>query len=164
MKEMTDVKTISIFKYAALDVALVGLACLIPTMSHLFAVPLYKANPMLLLLLTGMLMSRDWKNTLLLAVAMPLASSLLTGMPAAGKVVCMMAELAMVALVFNELKDKMHTLAAVLLAIVSAKMVYYALKAIVVAPAVLVGTEWWMQLASVVLWGGLFAMVYKRVR
>lgn len=161
---MTDVKTISIFKYAALDVALVGLACLIPTMSHLFAVPLYKANPMLLLLLTGMLMSRDWKNTLLLAVAMPLASSLLTGMPAAGKVVCMMAELAMVALVFNELKDKMHTLAAVLLAIVSAKMVYYALKAIVVAPAVLVGTEWWMQLASVVLWGGLFAMVYKRVR
>ena len=161
---MTDVKTISIFKYAALDVALVGLACLIPTMSHLFAVPLYKANPMLLLLLTGMLMNRDWKNTLLLAVAMPLASSLLTGMPAAGKVVCMMAELVMVALVFNELKDKMHTLAAVLLAIVSAKMVYYALKAIVVAPAVLVGTEWWMQLASVVLWGGLFAMVYKRVR
>jgi hypothetical protein len=40
--------------------------------------------------------------------------------------------------------------------------VYYGLKAVVLAPAVLVGTEWWMQLAAVVLWGGLFAMLYKR--
>ena len=51
---------------------------------------------------------------------------------------------------------------ALLVAFVAAKGVYYALKALILAPAALVGTEWWMQLAAMVLWGGLFLMVYRR--
>ena len=46
-------------------------------------------------------------------------------------------------------------------AFVAAKGVYYALKALILAPSALVGTEWWMQLGTVILWGGLFAMGYK---
>lgn len=161
---MIATKTNPIVKYAVLDTVLVTLACLVPAASHLFAVPLYVANPMLALLLAGMLFGRDWRNALVLAVLMPLVSCLLTGMPAAGKMVCMMAELATVATMFGLLSRRWKVLPAVLVSVVAAKGVYYGLKAMVLAPAVLVGTEWWMQLAAVVLWSGLFAMLYKKFK
>lgn len=161
---MIATKTNPIVKYAVLDTVLVTLACLVPAASHLFAVPLYVANPMLALLLAGMLFGRDWRNALVLAVLMPLVSCLLTGMPAAGKMVCMMAELATVATMFGVLSRRWKVLPAVLVSVVAAKGVYYGLKAMVLAPTVLVGTEWWMQLGAVVLWSGLFAMLYKKFK
>ena len=161
---MIATKTNPIVKYAVLDTVLVTLACLVPAASHLFAVPLYVANPMLALLLAGMLFGRDWRNALVLAVLMPLVSCLLTGMPAAGKMVCMMAELATVATMFGVLSRRWKVLPAVLVSVVAAKGVYYGLKAMVLAPAVLVGTEWWMQLGAVVLWSGLFVMLYKKFK
>lgn len=161
---MIATKTNPIVKYAVLDTVLVTLACLVPAASHLFAVPLYVANPMLALLLAGMLFGRDWRNALVLAVLMPLVSCLLTGMPSAGKMVCMMAELATVATMFGVLSRRWKVLPAVLVSVLAAKVVYYALKAVVVAPVVLVGTEWWMQLGAVVLWSGLFAMLYKKFK
>ena len=97
-----------------------------------------------------------------LAVLLPLVSCLAVGMPTAPKMVCMMAELATVAGLFAGLRGKWGAVAAVFAAIVAGKVVYYALKAVIVAPAVLIGTEWWLQLAAVVLWGGLFAMIYSR--
>jgi len=161
---MIATKTNSIVKFAVLDTVLVALACLVPAASHLFAVPLYMANPMLALLLAGMLIGKDWRNALVLAVLMPLVSCVLTGMPAAGKMVCMMAELATVATLFGWLSRRWQVLPAVLVSVLAAKVVYYALKAVVVAPVVLVGTEWWMQLAAVLLWGGLFAMLYRKFK
>ena len=157
-------KSQSIVRFAAFDAALLALACLIPAASHLLAVPLYKLNPMLALLLAGMLLGRDWRNALVLSVLMPLVSGLVTGMPAAPKMVCMMAELATVASLFAVLSRRWAVLPAVLTAIVAGKMVYYAMKALVIAPAVLVGTEWWMQLGTVLVWGGLFALLYRRDR
>lgn len=161
---MIATKTNSIVKFAVLDTVMVALACLVPAASHLFAVPLYMANPMLALLLAGMLIGKDWRNALVLAVLMPLVSCVLTGMPAAGKMVCMMAELATVATLFGWLSRRWQVLPAVLVSVLAAKVVYYALKAVVVAPVVLVGTEWWMQLAAVLLWGGLFAMLYRKFK
>ncbi len=157
-------KSQSIVRFAAFDAALLALACLIPAASHLLAVPLYKLNPMLALLLAGMLVGKDWRNALVLAVLMPLVSGLVTGMPAAPKMVCMMAELATVASLFGWLSRRWAVLPAVLTAIVAGKMVYYAMKALIIAPAVLVGTEWWMQLGTVLVWGGLFALLYRRDR
>lgn len=148
-------------RLALTDVALLGAACLVPAVSHLLALPLYMLNPMLALLLVGLLIGRDWRNALVLAVLMPLVSSLVTGMPAAPKMVCMMAELATVATMFGWLQRKWAVLPAVLTAVLAGKAVYYALKAVVIAPAVLVGTAWWMQLGAVVLWCGLFTLFYK---
>lgn len=158
---LAKVKTLA--NFALLDAVLLTLACLIPAASHLLAVPLYILNPMLALMLTGMLLGRDWKNGLLLAVLMPLVSCLLVGMPTAGKMVCMMAELAVVASLFGWLQKKWAVLPAVLVAMLSGKVIYYALKAVVLAPAVLVGTSVWIQLGTVILWGGLFAMLYKKL-
>ncbi len=155
-------KSNSIVRLAALDAVLLTFACLIPAASHLLVVPLYMLNPMLALLLVGMLLGRDWKNALVLAVLMPLASCLLTGMPAAPKMVCMVAELATVAALFGVLSRRWKVLPAVLTAIVAGKLVYYGLKAVVVAPAVLVGTDLWLQLAVVLFWGGLFALLFRK--
>lgn len=148
-------------RLALTDMALLGVACLVPAVSHLLALPLYMLNPMLALLLVGLLIGRDWRNAMVLAVLMPLVSCLVTGMPAAPKMVCMMAELATVATMFGWLQRKWAVLPAVLTAVLAGKAVYYALKAVVIAPAVLVGTAWWMQLGAVVLWCGLFTLVYK---
>ena len=160
---MIATKTDSIVRIAMVDAVLVALACLVPAVSHLTAVPLYVANPMLALLLAGMLLGKDWRNALVLAVLMPLTSCLLTGMPAAPKMVCMAAELATVAVLFGVLSRRWKALPAVLTAIVAGKVVYYVLKAVVVAPAVLVGTDLWLQLAAVLLWGGLFALLFRKI-
>lgn len=158
---MENVKSNKLIRLALTDMALLGAACLVPAVSHLLALPLYMLNPMLALLLVGLLIGRDWRNAMVLAVLMPLVSCLVTGMPAAPKMVCMMAELATVATMFGWLQRKWAVLPAVLTAVLAGKAVYYALKAVVIAPAVLVGTAWWMQLGAVVLWCGLFTLVYK---
>ena len=157
-------KTRRIARFAALDAVLLTIACLIPAASHLLAVPLYMLNPMLALLLAGVLVGRDWRNALVLAVLMPLVSCLLVGMPTAPKMVCMMAELATVAALFGWLQKKWAVLPAVLTAVVAGKAIYYGLKSIVIAPAVLVGTAWWMQLGAVIVWCGLFTLMYKKVQ
>lgn len=159
---MENIKSNRIIRLVLTDMALVGAACLIPTVSHLLAVPLYMLNPMLALLLAGLLLGRDWRNALLLAVLMPLVSCLVVGMPAAPKMVCMMAELATVATLFGVLSRRWAVLPSVLVAVLAGKVVYYALKALVIAPAVLVGTAWWLQLGAVVLWCGLFVLIYRQ--
>lgn len=160
----TTVKTKAIGRYAIMDAALIAAACLIPAVSHLTALPLYMLNPMLLLLLAGILLGKDWRNALVLAVLMPVVSCLVVGMPAAPKMVCMVAELATVAGLFHLLSRRWAVLPAVLVSVVAAKVVYYALKAVIVAPAVLVGTEWWMQVIAVLLWAGLFAALYSYIK
>ena len=161
---MTTERTETLVRLTLLDVVLLTVACLVPAVSHALALPLYMLNPMLAILLAGMLVGRDWRNSLVLAVLLPAVSCLVVGMPAADKMVCMMAELATVAGLFGWLKGRMGAAFAVFAAIVAGKLVYYGLKAVVMAPAVLVGTDWKVQLVAVLLWGGLFAMLYKRVK
>ncbi len=158
-----NIKTLNPAGRIAVDGALLALACLIPAASHALALPLYMLNPMLVLLLAGVLLHRDWRHALVLAVLLPVVSCLVVGMPTAAKAVCMVAELATVAVMFGWLQRKWVVWPAVMTAIVAGKVVYYLLKAVVLAPAVLVGTEWWIQLGTVVLWGGLFALLYKKV-
>ncbi len=158
-----NIKTLNPAGRIAVDGALLALACLIPAASHALALPLYMLNPMLVLLLAGVLLHHDWRHALVLAVLLPVVSCLVVGMPTAAKAVCMVAELATVAVMFGWLQRKWVVWPAVMTAIVAGKVVYYLLKAVVLAPAVLVGTEWWIQLGTVVLWGGLFALLYKKV-
>ncbi len=156
-------RTRSILTVAMVDAVLLAIGCLIPAMSHVLAWPLYMANPMLALLLVGILVSSDWRNSLALAILLPLVCCLIVGMPTAPKMVCMMAELATVAMLFKWLVKRWGAVAAVFVAIVAGKIVYYCLKAIVIAPAVLVGTDWKVQLLVVLLWGGLFAWGYTKL-
>ena len=76
----------------------------------------------------------------------------------------MIAELATVAGMFHVLSRRWAVLPSVLVSILAAKVVYYALKAVIIAPDVLIGTAWWMQLGAVLLWGGVFAALKLRVK
>ncbi|MBR1799133.1 MAG: hypothetical protein IJ761_04460 [Bacteroidales bacterium] len=148
----------------ATDLLLIALACLIPALSHLSGIALYRFNPMLLLLLVGMLMGRGSTNGLLLAVLMPLASAVMVGMPAGAKVVCMVAELATIAAAYGWLSHRVPCMWATLAAIAMGKGVYYALKALLLPQAVLVGTSPLMQIGAAVVWATLFVLLQKRVR
>ena len=144
------------------DAAILTLACLIPAASHLLAVPLYKLNPMLALLLAGIVVGKDWHNGLLLAVLLPTVSCLVSGMPAMPKMLCMVAEFAAVAAAFGWLERRWAVLPAVLTAVLAGKVVFYLLKAALLPAEALIDIEWWIQAATVVLWGGLFALLYRQ--
>ena len=158
-----QLKNKAIVDVLAIDATLLTAACFIPTVSHLLAFPLYMLNPMLALLLIGILVGHDWRNALALAVLMPLVSCLLVGMPTAPKMVCMMAELATVVGVFSSTSRHWNVMVSIITAIMAGKCVYYLLKACTIAPAVLVDTAWWIQLGVVILWGVLFGMIYKKI-
>ena len=150
----------------AIDAVLIGLAILTPTLSHLTALPLYRLNPMLLLLLAGMLLGENRYNSLLLAVALPFVSCLAVGMPTAAKALCMAAELTTVALLYSmltsKIKNQQHPLLAswmgVVVAMLCGKGVYYLLKSLLIG-GTLVETSPILQAVTVVGYGLLFAAI-----
>jgi hypothetical protein len=159
----TSVKVQSLWRVSAIDALLLTVACLVPTVSHLLAWPLYQLNPMLLVLLAGMLLVRDRRNAYLLAVLLPVVSMLAVGMPTPLKAVCMVAEYASVVFVSGLLQgwDKrfVGTLGAMLVAMLAGKVVYYLLKALLLAPAVLISTSVALQLAVVAVAATVYAGV-----
>lgn len=159
---VTISKTGSIARTVAVDILLLGIICAVPTLSHALALPLYKLNPMLLCLLAGMLTVRHFGNALLLAVLMPVVSMLTTGMPSPLIAVCMVAELTAFVALFHIAWRRMPDMVAFVVAAVASKLLFYGLKAIVVAPAVLVGTSLWLQVAVVALYGVLFCALLRK--
>ena len=153
---VTVSKTKSVVRVAITDAVILGVVCAVPALSHVLALPLYKMNPMLLCLLAGMLLVRDRRNAFLLALLMPTVSMLVSGMPVAMKALCMTGELLTIVGVMQALNGKRrakNVLLSVMLAILAGKVVYYVLKAIVIAPAVLIETDVWLQLAVAVVYG-----------
>lgn len=142
------------------DALLLTTACLVPTLSHLFAFPLYHLNPMLLVLLAGMLLVPDKRNALLLALLLPLVSMMAVGMPTPLKALCMMAELSAVVLISGCFS--VQGFVPMLLAIIGGKVVYYLLKALLLAPAVLVSTPVLTQLIVAVAAAMLFALLSRK--
>lgn len=139
------------------DALLITAALILPAASHLMALPLYRFNPMLLLLVVGMGFSAELPrqgqmlNGLLLALLMPLLSALLVGMPSPLKALCMCAELATVVALFCWLPKSSNTLlkiGRVVVALMSGKLMFYGLKALLLSPAVLVTTPVALQLVS----------------
>lgn len=122
----------------AIDVLAIVIACLIPTITHVFSFPLYKFNPMLLVLLGTLLVVRDRRNAYLLAVVMPLVSCIVVGMPIPVKAICMMVEystvIALFCLLDKYLGRRMSHASSIALSLIVAvavsKMVYYGLMAI----------------------------------
>lgn len=153
-------QTSKLARLLAVDAALLTAACLVPALSHLTALPLYHLNPMLLFLLGGMLLVQDRRNALLLAVLLPLVSMLAVGMPTPLKALCMMAELSAVVLING--RFSVQGFGSMLLAIIGGKVVYYLLKALLLAPAVLVSTPVLTQLIVAVAAAMLFALLSRK--
>ena len=130
---MTLAPTRPLWRIAAIDVALLAAVCLVPTLSHLTAMPLYRLSPMVWILVAGLLTVRDSRNGYVLALLMPLVSMLAVGMPIPLKCLCMTAELTALTFVFNSLRQRLAALPAVAIAVLCGKIAYYSLKTLLLA-------------------------------
>ena len=88
---------------------------------------------------------------------------LLTGMPVPLKAICMIAELLTVVALFQLLERRAPMFVALVAAVLAGKVVYYGLKALLLAPAVLIGTNVWLQLGTVAVYAALFATLRRRI-
>lgn len=151
----------------AIDAVLVGLVLLMPTLSHLTALPFYRLNPMLLLLLADMLFGGNRYNSMLLAVALPFVSYLAVGMPTATKALCMAAELLTLTVVYPLVRQERTSLPAIWLssaaAMLCAKGGYYLLKMVLIG-GILVETSPTLQLVTVAGYSLLFAAATVALR
>ena len=154
-------KSKSVVRPVLIDALLLTAVCLVPALSHAVVFPLYKFNPMLLCLMAGMLLVKDKRNGFLLAVLLPLVSMLVTGMPVFAKFICMVPELLTVVALFVFLEKKMPVFLAMLFATVSGKLVFYALKALVIAPSTLIETGLLLQFSVILLFSALFALLRR---
>lgn len=162
MKNISAVNKTSVLRDGALVALFVGVACIVPAMSHIIALPISALNPMLIMLVIGIALLRDRRFGYLLAVAMPLVSCLMTGMPTPLKALCMAAEFSTVVALFSLLCSRWKTVPTILTAIVSGKVVYYALKAVIIAPAVLISTGWQWQLVSIAISVIIFSVLVAK--
>ena len=155
-----------VFKTVTLDILLCAAAIAVPSLSHAAALPLYKFDPMRLLIFVAILFTSR-RNALLMALWLPLLSLLTSGHPVFPKVMLIQGELALNVLVFSVLFRRMRrfVLAAGISVLVS-KAAYYAAKFVLIRAVLLEGdliaTPWHFQLTTfvfILLAGGLICQL-----
>jgi len=112
-----------------IDIVLLAALYLLPSFSHLTALPLYKLEPMRIALIVALLFTNR-ANTYLIAFTIPLVSSWVTGHPPPLKAVLMGIEFSILIATYGHLVQKVRIPAFVALtvAILLGKVVYYTLK------------------------------------
>ena len=151
-------------KVIVIDVVLVTALYLLPSLSHMAALPLYKLEPMRLALLVALLFTNR-TNTFLLALTIPLASSWITGHPEPLKALLIGIELTVLSAGYfflNETK-RLPALLAMLVAILLGKAVYYGLKYILLSAGLLNGTLVSTPVASQLVLAALTALIFGAI-
>lgn len=160
-----------VFKTITLNVLLCAGVLAIPSLSHATALPLYRFEPMRLLLFVAIL-TAGRRNALLMALWLPLLSLLTSGHPVFPKVVLIQGELVVNTWVFTEIfrRSDRFTLAAAV-SIIASKSVYYTAKYVLIETALLSGevvaTPWAYQVATflfILLTGNLVCRLSGRER
>ena len=157
------------------DAAALLFIYLVPTLSHLTAVPFYLIDPMRLAVLGALLATKNWKNALVLAVTLPLFSSAIGMHPIFPKCLLIAVELAANVLLFVWLARVFGKGAngrgvrigvAAFVSIVLSKALYYALKALVIYAGLLnmelISTGLWIQLAVAIVISAAFGIWWRR--
>ena len=117
-------------KVLLIDVVLLAALYLVPSFSHLTALPVYMIEPMRVALIVALLFTNQ-TNAYFIAVTIPLASVLLTGHPAPLKAVLMCIEFSILVAAYGFLIQRLRipAFAALTAAILLGKVVYYTMKA-----------------------------------
>lgn len=112
-----------------IDIALLAALYLLPSFSHVTALPLYMFEPMRVALIVALLFTNR-ANAFLIAFTLPLASFLLSGHPVPFKALLMGIELTVLVASYGYLSQKLRVpaFAALAAAILIGKLVYYAMK------------------------------------
>lgn len=136
-----------------LDFALLAGIYLLPSLSHLLALPIYLLEPMRLAVLIALLFSHR-ANAWLVAMTLPLASFWMSGHPEPIKAVLMGLEFSVLIAAYAALRHsvRLPTMFAMGAAIVTGKIVYYGCKALLLSVGwlggALISTPWTLQLAT----------------
>ena len=112
-----------------IDVALLAALYLLPSFSHLTALPLYKLEPMRIALIIALLFTNR-TNTYFIAFTIPLASAMVTGHPAPFKALLMGIEFSVLVASYSYLvrMDRFPAFAALMAGILFSKTIYYTMK------------------------------------
>lgn len=112
-----------------IDFLLLAGLYLLPSFSHMMALPLYKLEPMRVALIIALLYTNR-ANAYLIAFTIPLVSSWITGHPPPLKAVLMGIEFAILVATYAHLvrKDRIPVFVALTAGILAGKIVYYSMK------------------------------------
>jgi len=112
-----------------IDVFLLAALYLLPSFSHLTALPLYRFEPMRIALLIALLFTHR-ANAYFIAFTIPLASAMITGHPVPFKALLMGIELAILVASYAYLVrlQRFPAFAALITAMLFSKVVYYTMK------------------------------------
>lgn len=124
-----------------IDMALLALLYLLPSFSHVTALPLYMFEPMRVALLIALLFTNR-SNAFFLAFTIPLASAMVTGHPVPFKAVMMGIELSILVAAYSYLvqRARVPAFAALTAAIVLSKLIYYTMKFAALKAGLLAGS------------------------
>lgn len=150
-----------------IDAFILLLMLVLPAISHFFSFPLYKFEPMRIMVLTGLLLSTNKKNAYWLAFLLPLFSFITTGHPLFLKSILMISELTINVFLFSFLIDKkMNAFFAMFTSIILSKAFYYSIKLLLIKVGLmatnLVDTNIGIQILISCSIALLFAVVYKK--
>ena len=155
-------------KNLLVDAALLAVIYFIPALSHLCPVPVYLLDPMRLVLLAGLLLTRNNVNAYFLALTIPVFSSLMVGHPPMVKAILISVELTVNILLFLQFlnKPKWHVPIALFVSILLSKMVYYSLKFTMIKTGILDGvlfsTPLYIQMGVVLLITLVFSTIWMK--
>ncbi|GEM_PF-312594 len=151
--------------YLLLNIAGLALIYFLPALSHLLSFPLYLIEPMRLMVVLA-LVHTNRPNAWFLAATLPVFSFLVSGHPFFLKSLLIAIELLSFVWFFSIFsKLRWNTFASMLTAILTSKLIYYGLKALLISLLLirteLVSTPWLIQ-AAVTLAFSLYALMFFR--
>jgi len=155
-------------KNLLVDATLLTIVYFIPALSHLCPVPLYLLDPMRLVLLAGLLLTRNNVNACFLALTIPVFSSLMVGHPPMVKAILISVELTLNVLLFLQFlnKPKWHVSVALFVSILLSKMVYYSMKFTMIKTGILDGvlfsTPLYIQMGVALLITLVFSAIWMK--
>lgn len=126
-------------KPAVFDLIALTAIYFVPVFSHLFAVPIYYAEPMRLMLVLSIMFTSK-KNVMLIAFTMPLFSMLVSGHPVFYKALIMSGELLLNVILYFVLVERVkNKFTSMILSITLSKVAYYGLKFLLLQLALMSG-------------------------
>ena len=156
-------------KVILIDAFLLAALYLLPSFSHLTALPLYRFEPMRIALLVALLFTNR-TNTYLIAFTIPLASAMITGHPVPFKAVLMGIELSILVATYSYLvqMERIPAFAALTAGILFSKVIYYTIKFAALSAGLLAGglvsTPLQTQLVLALGTVAIFALIESRGR
>lgn len=124
-----------------LDMLLLAALYLLPSISHVTALPLYMFEPMRLALIVALLFTNR-ANAFLIAFTIPLASSFITGHPVPFKAFLIGIELSVLVATYAYLarRDRFPAFIALTVGILLGKVIYYSMKYLALSTGLLAGS------------------------